>query len=428
MSGQRRQTPGEPSAAEIFAERTAMPRQFRVINEARYELDFPTLGLKFLADRVARERGGELFCNLIVYCNWAGAPTTDGILSEGHFNLTSITTRKQRAAALKQLAPTREIDYLHLLEEFCIKVNRADREGQPSIKLSDMPMPEEDPTLVVGGLTLYPDLPQILFGDGGTGKSLIVLSIASLLQAMGQAVVYADWEMDWKAHRRRLGQLFGARVPDIEYVRPTRPLPVMADYLQRIVEKAGARWLVTDSILFAADGKAEDSDVAGRYFRALGQIGVGSILVAHVNRSDQGDQKPFGSVYWHNGARMTWFVKLGEELRSGISVGLYNRKANLGPKVQPVGYTITFERGTTTIEQIDVAGDPQLAKALSLAQRMRSIVAAGPQTIAYLATELEAQPDSVEKALKRRRDMFTKVLGPDGVTRWGLLSKDRSVA
>jgi len=403
-------------------------REFRALSDSRYVLNFPTLGLKFEADRVGRERGGELHCNLVVYCNWAGAPTTDGILSEGQFNLTSITTRKQRASVLSQLAPTHEIEYLHLLEELCIKVNRADREGQPSIKLSDMPMPEADPTLVVDGLTLYPDMPQILFGDGGTGKSLIVLSIASHLQAMGQPVVYADWEMDWKAHRRRLGELFGSHVPDLEYVRPTRPLPVMADYLQRIVEKAGARWLVTDSVLFAADGKAEDSDVAGRYFRALGQIGVGSILIAHVNKSDQGDQKPFGSVYWHNGARMTWYVKLGEELRGGISVGLYNRKANLGPKVQPVGYTITFDRGTTTIEQTDVAGDPQLAKSLSIAQRARPIVAAGPQTIAALAMALDAKPDSVEKALKNRSDLFVRVPSNDGVTRWGLLTRDRSVA
>ena len=55
--------------------------------------------------------------------------------------------------------------------------------------------------------------------------------------------------------------------------------------------------------------------------------------IAHVNKSDQGDQKPFGSTFWANGARATWFVTKSGESGDGsqFTLGLFNRKANTGP-------------------------------------------------------------------------------------------------
>ena len=56
----------------------------------------------------------------------------------------------------------------------------------------------------------------------------------------------------------------------------------------------------------ATDGPPESSVEALKYFRTLHRIGVrGSLGIAHVTKNGDGaDQKPFGSAYWHNLARM----------------------------------------------------------------------------------------------------------------------------
>ena len=45
-------------------------------------------------------------------------------------------------------------------------------------------------------------------------------------------------------------------------------------------------------------------------------------------------------------------------------------------------------------------------------------------TLVALADDLSAKVDSVEKAVKRRASIFTKVDGRDGVSRVALLARD----
>jgi hypothetical protein len=50
------------------------------------------------------------------------------------------------------------------------------------------------------------------------------------------------------------------------------------------------------------------------YFHALKKIGLPSLTIAHISKAGENNtQKPFGSVYWHNEARRTWFVKRIQE-------------------------------------------------------------------------------------------------------------------
>ena len=133
-------------------------------------------------------------------------------------------------------------------------------------------------------------------------------------------------------------------------------------------------------VAFACDGPPEAAEVAGRYFRALRQLGViGSLHIAHVTKSDGGDRKPFGSRFWHNGARSTWFIKQDKGAPDGseVTVGLYNRKANLGPRRSAVGLKAVFRGDETSIQRVDIAHVPELAVDLSLPQRVLGVLSAG---------------------------------------------------
>ena len=354
---------------------------------------------------------------------WQAARAVNGTsLSVADFNLSSARARSERARHLGKLADATEIDWDRLLEEFCQCVLTAEREGRPATLLRDFPRPVDD-HLDVEGIRLHRRHPVILFGDGGTTKSYTGLYLAGRLDQRGLRVLYADWEFAGEDHRDRLERLFGSEMPGVQYVSCERPLVHEVDRLRRIVQEDEIDYGVYDSIAFACDGPPEAAEMASAYFRAVRQIGVGSLHLAHVNRSDTGDKKPFGSSFWHNGARATWNVKTADQVLGAgeLSIGLFNRKANIGPLRPAVGFRITFEEDRTRFTRVDLRDVHELAPQLPLWQRMAHELREGPQTIVRLADALDAKPDSVEKAAKRKGKVFTK--SPDGVYRLALVER-----
>ena len=129
----------------------------------------------------------------------------------------------------------------------------------------------------VDGLTLPRQHPSILFGDGGTGKSYIALYVAGRIAEQDISVALFDWELAGEDHRDRLERLFSDGMPRVLYCRCERPLVYEVDRLRRIVRDKGVQYAVYDSVAFASDGPPEAAEVAGRYFRAVRQIGGGSL-------------------------------------------------------------------------------------------------------------------------------------------------------
>ena len=402
----------------------AMRRTFNAVGEGRYVFAIPDLPLEFEVDRLRREKH-TLVGELTVRCGLAGARVVNGnLLSVADFNLSSARARTERGRQLDKLTAATELDWERLLEEFCQRVLTAEREGKPATLLREFPRPVDD-HLDVDGIRLHRRHPVIVFGDGGTAKSYTGLYLAGRLDQRGVRVLYADWEFAGEDHRDRLERLFGSEMPGVRYIRCERPLVFEADRILRIVREDRIAYVMYDSIAFACDGPPEASEVASAYFRAVRQIGVGSLHIAHVNRSDTGDKKPFGSSFWHNGARATWNIKTADQIPGSdeLSIGLYNRKANIGPIRAAVGFRITFDDTRTTFTRVDPRDVDELATSLPLWQRMAHELRAGPQTLITLAEALEAKVDSVEKAAKRRGKVFTKVPGNDGVYRLALVER-----
>ena len=287
------------------------------------------------------------------------------------------------------------------------------RAGQPAVDLRDLEKPSADDTITIEGISLPRRHPTTLFGDGGAAKSYLALYVAGGIAQKGMSVAFFDWELAGEDHRDRLERLFGPAMPPIIYARCERPLVHELDRLRRIVREHEIDFAVYDSIAFACDGPPESAEIAGKYFRAVRQIGPGSLHVAHVNKSDNGDQKPFGSAFWHNGSRMTWFAKLVDSPSAGksISLGLFNRKSNLGRIQSPVGFRVEFKYNRTFFNREDVAEVPDLADKMPLRQRIIHLLRAGSLPIDQVAQELDAKPDTVKKTVRRYKDIFTVLDG-----------------
>jgi len=375
-----------------------------------HRLTIPDIGTVFEVERLRRERH-ELIGELTVRCSLPGARVVNGILSTGDFNFSSVRARQDRAKLLAARAHTNsQIDWFAYLEEFAQGVFSREREGDPAVDIWSVPLPEKVDDFAVDGIALPRKHPAILFGDGGSAKSYVALYIAGKLALQGAKVALFDWELSGDEHRERFERLFGSQRPPLTYCRCESPLTSEVDRLARIVRENGIVYAFFDSISFACDGRPEEAEIAARYIRAVRTLGIGTLHIAHVNKSEEHDRKPFGSSWWHNGARCTWYVK-AEESGSSLDLGFYHRKSNLGALRDPVALRMSWTKNETFVEKVSMSETPELAEHMSARQKMKDLLLHGPaMTYVEIAESLGEKVDTIRKAAKRG-NTFTVIAG-----------------
>lgn len=385
-------------------------------------------------DLVRSERSSEVTAEVTVQA-WDDAAAVMRHLHQARVNLTGTRSREDLGRKLKTAGNgAASLDWPALVEGSCVLALREYRRGEPAIRLRDAVAPQ-------GEVALIPPLvlrrqPTIWFGDGGTGKSYLALAAAVAIHT-GQSdllgieptdttrVAFLDFELEAWEQRDRMARLVGDELPDLVYRRCTGSLREQVDALRRMVRDERIGFVVVDSIGPACGGPPEDSATALAFFEGIRMLGVGALCIAHVNRSGDND-KPFGSAFWHNGARSTWYVKREQEIgASRLAVGMFNRKANLGPLSRPIGFDLDFGTDRTVIRRTDLADIPALAMHLPIKDRIAHELADGALTEYELAQRIEARLDSVSRTVRRHEGRyFVRVEGTDRVERVGLLRQE----
>jgi hypothetical protein len=407
-------------------------RDFEVIEPGVcYRLTVPGADVVLEVDRLTW-RYQELSGELLVRCDLKGTDAIDGVLSVATFNVSSARARAERAGQLKRQSRAGDVPWEALLEELCQRVLTAERTGEPAVALADVPVDTDtNPLIDVFGFKLPRRHPSIIFGDGGATKSLLALYLAGCLAKDGYRVAFFDWELDAADHRERYATLFGQVMPaTVYYTRCSRPLVHEADRLKRIVRDQGIDFAVYDSIGFACASKPEDAEAALGYMRAVRSIGVGSLHIAHVNKSETGDRQPFGSAFWHNSARATWFLKATDQTDTH-TVGVFNRKHNVAKWLQtPFGYEVQVDGERTAFRLVDIAAaSPELASRVPLAQRIKSMLKSGALTREAIAAEWpDERPESLRRIINREieKGRLVRFPGPGGVEQIGLAARRAS--
>lgn len=410
---------------------TQVERRFTRCGESRYVLDVADLCIVLDVDRVRRDRWGALRGELTIRCDLPGATTIEGVLWSGELSFTDTRAKLDITRQLDARAKARDLDWSILVDELGMRVRDAERAGQPAVLLRDVAKPTPDEQLAVDGLRLLKKHPVVIFGDGGSAKSYLALYLAGRLDQTGLKVGLFDWELGAEDHRERLERLFGDRMPGVFYVRCTRPLTQEVDRITRVIHTHRLDYAILDSIAFACDGPPEAAEVAADYLRATRSLGIGSLHLAHVSKAENADQRPFGSTFWHNGARATWCAKLADANPGSetITIGLFNRKANLGPLLPAVGFSICFANNQTKFSRVNLADVESLAAKLSTYERIVHALARGPLTVAELAGELDAKVDTVEKTVRRwaTKGNLVRLEAQSGMpTRYGLAERRRA--
>jgi hypothetical protein len=295
-----------------------------------------------------------------------GPPTESPL---GEVNLSSLHDREIITRTLGAMAGRAfQGNWPQLLATFFADVAEAER--HTPVWLPDVQVPEEDLCIDVDSFPLLTRHPSILFGDGESAKSYVGLWLAGRLTQLGKRVLLCDWELSAEDHRVRLGKLFPAGMPAVLYLPCSAPITELVEDIQRCAVQEQIDYVIYDSAAFACRGPAETSEAAIGYFAALRDIGVpGSLTIAHTTKKEAaiaGQEKPFGSAFWHNSARATWLLTVKERNPNRIQATLVARKNNLANRGGDLTVDVTFDQERTVIA---------LAAAADLQERKEAMVA-----------------------------------------------------
>jgi hypothetical protein len=412
-----------------------------------YRFAWPEEGVQIDVTRLDESKTG-LFCELDV------SVTPYGVVRQGRFNLSAPNTRAQWKRDLEGRYD--DIDWYAALEAVCQLTVKHWREGEPAVDLREVDLRARPrwlyaPYVEHGG-------PSIFFADGGSGKSMLALALAVSISTgrplLGGElacvekpvpVLYLDWETDSQTHAARLRAICAGADPPIEtlppifYQRMSTSLVEGAASVRRRLGELSAGFVIVDSIGPARGGVTGDgSSETIRLHNAGRGFNVPWIGVDHITKSKEGDKtKPFGSVYEHNLARLTWSVEKAPDSSEGkLIIALTNHKANNGRLVPRRGYNVTIEEDAEgwplliRYDGVDVRDVPGFVGKLSQRDQLVSVLKGGALTDAEVVAALAAinvdMTDATIRALlSRYKDIFTRVYedGNRSQSKIGLLVK-----
>jgi len=271
----------------------------------------------------------------------------------------------------------------------------------------------------------------ILYGPGGVGKGTLTCRWISDLVVIREArVLILDYENHGPEWARRIFGLAGVNVlGSVEWRAPLvegrGPIWKHAEWIHDTCAVLNIGYVVIDSAIMACGGQDPlKPETPGFFFEAIQHLGVPSLTLAHVTKLHDA-RYPFGSVFWHNLARVTWSL-----MPKGEDIILTSRKANNYAKPSPQAITTTWHDGMLG----EVSERPAM---FSLLDRLADAFEDGePKAVSQLAAFLNDGLDASEHTTTNSiRGVLNRDLAShgqasrftiDAAKRWSLRSNDET--
>jgi len=413
------------------------PPVMQTVGDA-YVFTWPGLPIKIEVDFFYETRG-DLFAEITIADTLSDPPA---LIHNSRLNLNAANTRSSLA---KDLAGgDASVPWATLLEELCFLVKRAYRQGEPAVRLCDVAVDTADRWLLKPYIEADQSSLSVIYADGGSGKSLLALAMATTLagedQIVGRRVgppvtsMYLDWEAGPLVQHKRLKALAAgagfADMPGTLYRRMRVPLVYAAAAIRRELDDRQIGVVIVDSLGAAGDGPIEATEVALAAARAMASFKRPILAVHHMPKNTEGRRGAgamFGSVYYANACRVAWELR-GEknEASQTIAVGLVNTKNNNGVLERRHAYEIAFRndaRGdpvTITVKAVDSSRVADLHKDVPLGDQIVELLKHGALTRAEVAGELDKSPSHIGKELSTLKERGKVVQVGDN--RWGAMA------
>ncbi|MDP2735636.1 MAG: bifunctional DNA primase/polymerase [bacterium] len=295
-------------------------------------------------------------------------------------NILSVSAREACRRELDAIHG-KEIGWAKILNKAVSLAKTAFLEIDRSVRLEDLTPPKQLEFVIQG---IAPDNgATILFGAGSSAKTYLSLSMALAVvrgipwldrPTQKRNVLFVDYETGqdtWGYRVSRLLEAYGMTRRDMGglFYWWGLGIPVLdqVDSLKRCVDSNNIGWMILDHVAAASGTEPEKAESAVKFDRALRRIGLPCLAIAHITGEGERDpgqvKRPFGSVFYQNTARRTWFVQREQEQESDLAeIGFYCRKCNDGRRPADFGVRIQFdgEAGAVWVSRSDLRETPEL--------------------------------------------------------------------
>ena len=376
-----------------------------------------------------RERDGNLMGDMTIVAD----PSKYVDLSNPHIvtqrqNMSSARSKKEIATILKGRLDTP--DWETIIEYVCVKSMRKHREGHPLVKIGKLEPRKEVPYL------LHPlirkDVPCILYGESGIGKSYISLFLSLLIteeiSAVGMTplkgkILYLDWEDGEQNLDERLKALasgLGIETPELCYQYMDGPFSDNVHTIAKRIADEGADMIIVDSKGAAIGGRINEADTTVQLFNSIRSLKITSIVIDHVAK--QSAVGPIGSTYTVAEARNVWEMRASKTIADNkLRIGFYHRKTNMSKKHQPFALEFTFAEDeneivqSVVVEQADVTEDADTRAALPLVERIKIFLSDQSEPNGeYTPQSIEDIADAVASKVGTVRARLSENVGKEG--------------
>jgi DNA-binding transcriptional ArsR family regulator len=263
-----------------------------------------------------------------------------------------------------------------------------------------------------------------LYGDSGTGKSLIALYLALCViegipflnfpTTKRGKVLYLDLELDAEIHTLRwwaIARGAGYTTPPkgLRYVRWTQGLIGREGELWELIEQEQPALLIVDSF-GKATGKPLDPDLAIALYNLFDALPVPVLVIDHTAKPNPEipaeSAREYGTVYKRHYARSAIQVDLQGSERGHIGVILRHQKSNFGRLAPEIPLTLAFleEDGVMLEVRLQYGGQAVQANAELFGRRgevVRFLSENGEATQKQIAENLDTSQSSVSRLLKQ---------------------------
>lgn len=293
---------------------------------------------------------------------------------------------------------------------------------------ASVPRPRNERPAVIEGM-IPQRFPSMMFGDGGTAKSLLAGSMLLDVSRgadswMGHRikkhgpVIYLDFELDLEEQARRIYQLaegVGLEKPPEDFYYLSGADHKTGEVLRltlNLAKESGAVLVLLDSLGFALEGDAEASrDVlrfVREYIKPFERAGITLLIVDHQSKLTAGEgyhqKSPFGSVYKSNACRSVIQVGVEDQRDGELTVRFRHKKANFGSKFDPFEAQLMFhatkvEIRHRTLQTEDLATEGSL----TTAQKIRRLLKERPRFPNELAEKIGVTEGTVKNNLTKLR-------------------------
>lgn len=328
-----------------------------------------------------------------------------GYVTTERLSFLDSRSKDQFAIRLSDLIPAppggAAIDWQVVVEELVARVMDAEHR-QPVLRdLSEVAPQPRTPHLFP---YLLPDAKAtILYGAGGTGKSILATALAAAIQSGARFlgwetrqrnVLYLDWETDEGdlAHRNAAASrgLGLSKAAAVRYMALELPLEMEMAHIAATVMENDIGLVVIDSVGMASSQGRDGSDPAEgaiNFFRALRMLNAAVLCIDHISGEDQrrgraGASKPYGSVFKWNSARNAFELVDASENDGKQKVILRHRKANLGPRMGEFLMGVTWSE---TGDMVRFHREMLAVAEIPLDERILDALATGPASYRQLA-------------------------------------------